>query len=100
MGGNGASDYYRKYALDIYDGERFKQVGTIGNNKVVTTNVKINTSIPMNSFESKMYYVTSPNNPNLIVAIAFYSGRTHKIVKSIDLVPCLDLALTVVFSIV
>ena len=85
MGGNGASDYYRKYTLDIYDGERFKQVGMIGNNKVVTTNVKKNTSIPMNSFESKMYYITSPNNPNQIVAIAFYSGRTHKIVKSIDL---------------
>lgn len=86
MGGNGASDHYRKYALDIYDGDRFKQVGTIGNNKVVTTSVKSNTSIPMNSFESKMYYVTSPNNPDQIVAIAFYSGRTHKIVKSIDLV--------------
>ena len=85
MGGNGASDHYRKLALDIYDGERFKQVGMIGNNKVVTTNVKTNTSIPMSSFESKMYYVTSPNDSTKIVAIAFYSGRTHKIVKSIDL---------------
>lgn len=41
MGGNGASDHYRKYALDIYDGERFKQVGMIGNNKVVTTNTSV-----------------------------------------------------------
>ncbi len=85
MGGNGASDYYRKYALDIYDGDRFKQVGMIGNNKVVSTSVHDNTSIPMNSFNSKMYYVTSPKDSTKIVAIAFYSGRTHKIVKSIDL---------------
>ena len=40
----------------------------------------------MNCFTSKMYYVTSPDDPTKIVAIAFYSGRTHKIVKSIDLV--------------
>ena len=86
MGGNGASDHYRKYALDIYDGDRFKQVGMIGNNKVVSSSVNNNTSIPMNSFNSKIYYVTSPNDPTKIVAIAFYSGRTHKIVKSIDLV--------------
>ena len=39
MGGNGASDHYRNYSLDIYGGDRFKQVGTIGNNKVVSTSV-------------------------------------------------------------
>ena len=86
MGGNGASDHYRNYSLDIYSGDRFKQVGMIGNNKVVSTSVNTNTSIPMNSFNSKMYYITSPNDPTKIVAIAFYSGRTHKIVKSIDLI--------------
>lgn len=86
MGGNGASDYRRRYALDIYGGDRFKQVGMIGNNKVVSTSVNDNTSIPMNNFSSKMYYVTSPKNSTKIVAIAFYSGRTHKIVKSIDLI--------------
>lgn len=86
MGGNGASYHYLSYSLDIYSGDRFKTVGMIGNNKVVCTSVKKKTSIPMNSFTSKMYYVTSPDNPNQIVAIAFYSGRTHKIIKSIDLV--------------
>lgn len=40
----------------------------------------------MNSFNSKMYYVTSLDDPTKIVSIAFYSGRIHKIVKSIDLV--------------
>lgn len=86
MGGNGAYDHYRNYALDIYQKDRFKEIGMIGNNKVVSTSVKKKTSIPMNSFNSKMYYVTSPDDPTKIVAIAFYSGRTHKIVKSIDLV--------------
>ena len=86
MGGNGAYDHHRNYSMDIYEGDRFKQVGMIGNNKVVSTSVYENTSIPMNSFNSKMYYVTSPTDPTKIVAIAFYSGRTHKIVKSIDLV--------------
>lgn len=86
MGGNGAYGHYNNYSLDIYKGDRFKQVGMIGNNKIVTTSVNNNTSIPMNSFNSKMYYVTSPNDPNKIVAIAFYSGRTHKIIKSIDLI--------------
>ena len=86
MGGNGASKHYHDYSLDIYSGDRFNQVGTIGNNKVVSSSVNDNTSIPMNSFTSKMYYITSPDNPNQIVAIAFYSGRTHKIVKSIDLI--------------
>ena len=86
MGGNGAYDKYRNYSLDIYKKDRFKKIGTIGNNKVVTTSVYDNTSIPINSFNSKMYYVTSPKDPTKIVAIAFYSGRTHKIVKSIDLV--------------
>ena len=86
MGGNGASDHYRNYSLNTYEGDRFIQIGTIGHNKVVSSSVNINTSIPMNSFNSKMYYVTSPKDPTKIVAIAFYSGRTHKIVKSIDLV--------------
>lgn len=86
MGGNGAYDYYRNYALDIYQKDRFKEIGKIGNNKVVTTSVNNNTSIPMNSYNSKMYYVTSPNDPTKIDTIAFYSGRTHKIVKSIDLI--------------
>ena len=86
MGGNGAYDHFRNYSLDIYTGDRFKQVGTIRNNKIVSSSVKGNKSIPVNSFKSKMYYVTSPDNPDKIVAIAFYSGRTHKIIKSIDLV--------------
>lgn len=86
MGGNGAYDHYRNFSLDIYGGDRFKQVGMIGNNKVVSTSVYDNRTIPMNCFNSKMYYVTSPDDPTKIVTIAFYSGRTHKIVKSIDLV--------------
>ncbi|UKK50578.1 hypothetical protein L6472_11210 [Prevotella sp. E13-17] len=86
MGGNGAYDKYRSYSLDIYQKDRFKEVAMIGSNKVITTSVYNNTSIPMNSFNSKMYYVTSPKDLTKIVAIAFYSGRTHKIVKSIDLV--------------
>lgn len=85
MGGNGASDHYRNFSLDIYSGDRFSTVGMIGSNKVVSTSVSNNTSIPMNSFESKVYYVTSPNDSTKIVTIAFYSGRTHKIIKSIDL---------------
>ena len=54
MGGNGASKHYHDYSLDIYSGDRFNQVGTIGNNKVVSSSVNDNTSIPMNSFTSKM----------------------------------------------
>ena len=34
MGGNGASDHYRNYSLDIYSGDRFITVGMIGNNKL------------------------------------------------------------------
>lgn len=86
MGGNGSSYHYLNYSLDIYSGDRFETVGMIGNNKVVASSVSVNTSIPMNSFTSKMYYVTSPGDPTRIVAIAFYNGRTKKIVKSIDLV--------------
>ena len=70
----------------LFRSDRFNEIGMIGNNKVVSTSVKKKTSIPMNCFTSKMYYVTSPDDPTKIVAIAFYSGRTHKIVKSIDLV--------------
>ena len=39
MGGNGAYDHYRKYSLDIYEGDRFNEIGTIGNNKVVSISV-------------------------------------------------------------
>ena len=86
MGGNGASDHYRNYSLDIYSGDRFITAGMIGNNKVISSSVNSNTSIPMNAFNSKMYFVTSPQDHTKIVAIAFYSSKTKKITKSIDLV--------------
>jgi hypothetical protein len=72
--------------VDTYKGDCFILIGMIGHNKIVSSSVNKNTKIPMNSFNSKTYYVTSPKDPTKIVAIAFYSGRTHKIVKSIDLV--------------
>ena len=40
MGGNGAYDHHRNYSLDIYEGDRFYEIGMIGNNKVVSTSVK------------------------------------------------------------
>lgn len=86
MGGNGASDAYNNYALDTYEGDRFKTVGMIGNAKVVTTTKKKTSSTPMNNFHSPMYYVTSPNDTGRIVTIAFYNKRTHKVRKTIDIV--------------
>ena len=65
--------------------KQFKKVGKIGNKKVITS-VHANKKIPMNSFKSRLYYITTPNEPNRIVAIAFYNRHTHKIVKSIDLI--------------
>ena len=85
MGGNGARAAYDNYTLDVYSKDRFKQVGIIGNTKVVTSRTKNNNSTPMNSFGSSMYYVTNPNDTIRITTIAFYNNRTHEIVKSIDL---------------
>ena len=85
MGGNGARAAYDNYTLDVYSKDRFKQVGIIGNTKVVTSRTKNNNSTPMNSFGSSMYYVTNPNDTTRITTIAFYYNRTHEIVKSIDL---------------
>lgn len=85
MGGNGARAAYDNYTLDVYSKDRFKQVGIIGNTKVVTSRTKNNNSTPMNSFGSSMYYVTNPNDTTRITTIAFYNNRTHEIVKSIDL---------------
>jgi len=65
--------------------KQIKKVGKIGNKKVITS-VHVNKKIPMNSFKSRLYYITTPNEPNRIVAIAFYNRHTHKIEKSIDLI--------------
>lgn len=86
MGGNGASDAYYNYALDTYEGDRFKTVGTIGKIKVVTTIKKKTDSTPMNNFNSTMYYVTAPKDSGRITTIAFYNKRTHKVRKTIDIV--------------
>ncbi|MCF0190424.1 MAG: hypothetical protein HUJ96_04075 [Marinilabiliaceae bacterium] len=53
---------------------RFKQVGIIGNTKVVTSRTKNNNSTPMNSFRSSMYYFTNPNDLTRITTIAFYNN--------------------------
>lgn len=89
MGGNGAYAKYLMYALDTYHGERFKEVGHIGEGKnrvsVVTSATKKTDSTPMNSFESLTYYVVKPGDHSRITTIAFYDKRSHRIKKSIDL---------------
>lgn len=89
MGGNGAYAKYLAEQLDLYRGDRFKEVGQIKEKyetiSVVTTTTKKTDSTPMNSFTSLMYYVAKPSEPNRITTIAFYDKHSHRIKKSIDL---------------
>ena len=85
MGGNGSYSYFISNSLGSYTKDRYKQVDSIGSVKVVTVTTQDNMKTPMNSFTAKMYYVTAPENPNQIRAIAFYNEKTHKIKKSIDI---------------
>ena len=86
MGGNGSYSYFVSNTLGSYTKDRYKTVGMIGKTKVVAVTKGVRSKTPMNSFTSKMYYVTNPNHPERIEYIAFYNQRTHGISKTIDLV--------------
>lgn len=93
MGGNGARSHFLAGTLDGYHTVRFKQVGDIDGVKVVTPSNQSNSATPMESFTSKMYYVSEPakpgkngkpGTPERIKTIAFYD-KDHNIKVSIDI---------------
>lgn len=86
MGGNGSYSYFVTKTLESYAKDRYKKVGMIGKTKVVSVTEGIRCKTPMNSFTSKMYYVTRPNHSERIEHIAFYSEKTHGVSKTIDLI--------------
>ena len=86
MGGNGSYSCFVSKTLGSYTKDRYKKVGMIGKTKVVAVTTHERTKTPMNSFTSKMYYVTAPKNPKRIEHIAFYNQRTHGVSKTIDLI--------------
>ncbi|MGM9867171.1 MAG: hypothetical protein ACI303_04865 [Lepagella sp.] len=83
MGGNGARNAYFAKMLDKYGGPRFDEIGRIGEAKVIKVNTQNSTKIPVESFESDMYYVANPNT-GLIEHITFYD-EDGNIKHSIDL---------------
>ncbi len=83
MGGNGARSYYLSGTLDKYDGPQFDKIDVIGDVKVIKVYTQNSTKIPVESFESKMYYVANPKT-GLIEHIAFYD-KNGNIKHSIDL---------------
>lgn len=84
MGGNGSRSHFLAKTLDNYLGVRFDQVGTIDGNKVIVVSNQTRTAIPTESFESDMYYVTKPGEPNVVTAITFYD-KNHNLKLSIDI---------------
>ncbi len=86
MGGNGSYSYFVSKSLGSYTKDRYRKVGMIGKTKVVTVTEGVLCKTPMNSFTSKMYYVTKPGHSEIIKHIAFYNKRTHGVSKTIDLI--------------
>lgn len=85
MGGNGSYSHFVAKTLGSYTKDRYKKVDMIGKTKVVVVTQGDMCKTPMNSFTSKMYYVTKPKHPEKIEHISFYNQRTHGISKTIDL---------------
>lgn len=84
MGGNGARAHYNKGTLDEYHGTRFEKIGEIDGTKVISVSTQSNTAVPMESFTSSMYYVTSPKDATEIEHITFYD-KNGNIKVSIDM---------------
>lgn len=83
MGGNGSRAAYLANTLDAYEGAKFYEIGKIGESKVIKVYTQNSTKIPVESFESNMYYVANPNT-GIIEHIAFYD-KNGNIKHSIDL---------------
>ncbi|MBD5372447.1 MAG: hypothetical protein HDR75_03760 [Bacteroides sp.] len=83
MGGNGARAAYMAGLLNEYSGPRFDECGRIGDSKVIKIWTQNNTKVPVESFNSDMYYVANPKT-GTIEHIAFYD-KDGNIKHSIDL---------------
>lgn len=84
MGGNGAREHYRNGTLGDYTGARFENIGEIDGVKVISVSTQSNTTVPMESFTSSMYYVASPKDSTRIEHITFYD-KNGNIKVSIDM---------------
>ena len=83
MGGNGARAAYLAGSLDKFPGPRFDETGLIGDVKVIKVWTQNSTKVPVESFNSDMYYVANPKT-GIIEHIAFYD-KDGNIKHSIDL---------------
>lgn len=83
MGGNGARAAYLAKMLDTYEGPRFDEVGRMGDVKVIKVYTQNSTKVPVEAFESNMYYVANPKT-GVIEHITFYD-KNGNIKHSIDL---------------
>lgn len=83
MGGNGARAAYLAKMLDKYSGTRFDPVGSIDGVSVIKVKGQNSTKVPVESFNSDMYYVTNPRTGK-IEHITFYD-KDGNIKHSIDL---------------
>lgn len=85
MGGNGSYSHFISGTLGTFETDRYRQIDSIGLNKVIVVTTQSNDKRPVNSFTSDMYYVTAPEHPERITCITFYNKKTHGIKKSIDI---------------
>lgn len=83
MGGNGARSAYLSGLLDKYPGPRFHDIGFIGDVKVIKVYTQNSTKVPVESFNSRMYYIANPRT-GMIEHVAFYD-KDGNIKHSIDL---------------
>lgn len=84
MGGNGARKHYKNGTLGQFHGTRFEKISEIDGVKVISVSTQSNTTVPMESFTSSKYYVTSPKDPTRIEHITFYD-KSGNIKSSIDM---------------